>query len=167
MADPEQPTAKPAAWWGTILAAARERASTAEVWRAIRDYSDQAGLAIPSNLFAEVNRMRSMAAGLRASSARLDRASPSDAITAGMIGRQLYQRSPMERELAPLYHVRFQMVSTAGGTTSRDWYTLEYSGQLPSTVGALMDDVLDYALGLSSGYGVEFHELGSIEIGEW
>lgn len=167
MADGEQPQVKPAAWWGTILAAARERATTAQVWQAIRDYSDQAGLAIPSNLFAEVNRMRSLASGLRVSSERLGRARPTDSITRAMIGSQVYQRSPTERELAPLYHVRFEMLSSAGGVTSRDWYTLEYSGQLPSTVGKLTDDVLDYALGLSAGYGVEFHEIGSIELGEW
>jgi hypothetical protein len=167
VADGDKPQVKPAAWWGTILAAAREKATTAQVWGAIRDYADQAGLAIPSNLFAEVNRMRSMASGLRVSSERLDRARPSDAITASMIGSQVYQRSPTERTLAPLYHVRFEMVSSQAGTTSRDWYTLEYSGALPGTVGSLMDDVLDYALGLSAGYGVEFREVGSIEVGEW
>lgn len=167
MADGETRPAKPAAWWGTILAAARERATTAEVWGAIREYADQAGVALPSNLFAEVNRMRGLASGLRRSSEVLSQARSSDAITASMIGSQLYARSPTERELAPLYHVRFEMVSSVAGQLSRDWYTLEYSGRLPGTVGALMDDVLDYALGLSSGYGVEFHEVGQVEVGGW
>lgn len=166
MAD-EPRAAKPEAWWGTILAAARERATTAQVWQAIRTQAEQQGLRVPSNLFAEVNRMRGLASGLQRSSRNLDRASSADAITSSMIGAQVYARSPLERELAPLYHVRFQMTTSAGGQTQRDWYTLEYSGQLPTTVGQMMDDVLDYALGLSGGYGVEFRELGSVEIGEW
>lgn len=167
MADPARREVKPAAWWGTILAAARERATTAQVWQAIREYATDAGLPLPADLFSQVNRMRALASGLRNSSEALNRASPADAITGAMIGQQLYARTATERALAPLYHVRFEMVSSTAGQVSRDWYTLEYSGTLPGTVGQLQDDVLEYALGLSSGYGVEFHGLGAVEIGEW
>jgi hypothetical protein len=167
MPDPPGRSPQPAAWWGSILAAARKRATTAEVWQAIRSYADEAGLQLPPNLFAEVNRMRSLASGLRASSDQLMRARSSDALTSGMIGHQIYQRGGPGQALAPLYHVRFQMEHQLEGLRSTGWYTLEYSGQLPDTVGDLMDDIAGYAEGLSGTYGVELVGVGTVEIGEW
>lgn len=167
MADEPARIAKPAAWWGTILAAARERATTAQVWQAIRDYSAQAGVALPPNLFMEVNRMRGLASGLRRASDVLGRSRPDQAITGRMLGQQIYARDPFAQSLAPSYHVRFEMTTRQAGRSETGWYTLQYDGVLPNTVGRLMDDVLDYATGLSGGYGVEFGGVGTVEIGAW
>lgn len=167
MAEGDRPTAKATAFWGPIQGAARERASTAEIWQAIRDYAASSGTALPSNMFAEVNRMRSLATGLRVSSERLARAKDSDAITSSMIGRQVYGRNDIERSLAPAYHVRFELTTHTADGPSTGWYTLEYGGSLPSTVGQLMAEVGYYAEGLADSYGTAFGGLGDIEVGEF
>lgn len=165
MTDDVSPTAKPAAFWGSILLAARVHATTAEVWQAIRDYSNAYGVTIPGNMFSEVNRMRSLATSLRTSAELLGSAAPGDAITGSMIGTQLYARSALERSLAPAYHVRFELSTTTGEGTSTGWYTLEYEGGLPPTVGDLYHEVATYADSLAGAYGSAVGELGAIEIG--
>lgn len=164
----DDPTrAKAEAWWGSILASAREKATTAEVWDAIRSYASDAGVALPSDIFQRVNDMRSLAVGLRTSSESLMRASTDQAITNREIGQQLYARSPFDQAAAPLYHVRFEMTTQVGGQQETGWYTLEYSGQLPATVGDLFADLGDYADGLAGSYGQALVATGRVEIGAW
>lgn len=167
MADGDRPTAKPTAFWGPIQGAVRAKASTAEIWQTLRDYASRSGTELPPGMFAEVNRMRSLAAGLRVSSERLGRAREGDAITGSLVGRQIYGRSDMERSLAPAYHVRFELTTQTADGPQTGWYTLEYGGSLPSTVGQLMAEVGFYAESLADSYGTAFGELGSIELGEF
>lgn len=167
MADRSGPVAKPEAFWGSILLSARLHATTAEVWQAIKQYGEQAGVALPPDMFAQVNRMRGLATTLRNSGERLATASPSDALTSRMIGQQVYARNAIERSLAPAYHVRFELTTTTDQGSSTGWYTLEYEGNLPATVGELRYEVAQYAESLSGTYGTAVGELGTIELGEF
>lgn len=167
MADDGPTIARPEAFWGSILASARQRATTAEVWNAIHAAAESSGLAIPSDMFSQVNRMRSLAVGLRRASDTLGGAASTDALTGDMIGRQIYARSGPEQSLAPLFHVRFEMKAIAEGVESTGWYTLQYSGSLPDTVGELEDDIDLYASNLAEGYGVSLVGTGAVEIGAW
>lgn len=164
MADDERTVAQPTAFWGTIERAVRERATTAEVWQAIRDYSAASGLATPPNLFQEVNRLRSLSAANRNAGEALTRAAPSDALTGSMLGSAIYARGGNEQALAPLYHVRFELTAQTAAESSTSWYTLEYSGGLPATVGDLLGDVFDYGVGLADSYGSSFVSVGRVEI---
>jgi hypothetical protein len=159
--------AKPEAWWSAVQAAVRVRATTAELWGVIRDYGAQQGISYPPNMFAEVNRLRSLAGGLRGASERLGRASGSDAITSAMLAPTIYARAPNQRSASPLFHVRFEMTTRVGDQLQSGWYNMEYTGSLPGTVGQLMEDVSDIAQGLSTSYAVALVELGAVEIGEW
>jgi hypothetical protein len=165
MADGGPPQAKATAFWGSILLAARVHATTAEVWQAIREASASSGVALPGDMFAQVNRMRSLATTLRNSGEAIAGAAGSDALTSSMIGTQLYARSALERSLSPAYHVRFELSTTTDAGSSTGWYTLEYSGSLPATVGELQQQVLDYANGLADSYGSAVGDLGTLEIG--
>lgn len=167
MAEERRPAPKPAAFWGPIQAAVRQRATTAEIWDAIRGYAADQNVPLPAGLFGEVNRMRSLAAGLRISSERLASARPDDAITSRMVGTQLYARNALERALGPAYHIRFELSTTGPDGPSIGWYTVEYSGGVPATVGQLMAELEQYAEGLADSYGVAVGEIGAVELGEF
>lgn len=165
MPDQGPPLAKPSAFWGSVLLSARVHATTAEVWTAIRDYARTYGVDVPPDMFAQVNRMRTLAVGLRNSGEALASARPSDAITSNMIGQQLYARSLSEQALAPAFHVRFTLDAMGPDGPVSGWYNLEYDGSLPPTVGDLYADLDTYAATLGESYGLQTLEVGTIEIG--
>jgi hypothetical protein len=168
MADDQPTIAKPEAWWGVIQGAAREHLTTAETWDRINAYSQSEGLAIPSDMFQQVNRMRGLASGLTYGSERLMAADPTDAITERMIGQQVYARSGEDMTaISALYHVRFEMTTMTALGPQTGWYTMDYGNQLPSTIDELQADLEDYGQGLSDSYGQEYGSIGAIEIGAW
>lgn len=167
MAGETERIAKASAFWGPILLAARVHATTAEVWGVIRSVSEQSGATIPPGMFAEVNRMRSLATSLRNSGETLARAGDETALTSRMIGTQLYARNAIERNLAPAYHVRFEVTTQTAAGPVTNWHTLEYAGQLPATVGDLRYEVGTYAESLMDTYGETMLDIGAIEIGEF
>lgn len=167
MANGDQPVAKASAFWGPILLSARIHATTAETWSAIRQYAEQSGAILPPGMFAEVNRMRTLATSLRNSGELLARAGDDAPLTSRMIGQQLYARNATERSLAPAYHVRFEVTTQTQAGPITNWHTLEYSGQLPLTVGDLRYEVGTYAESLMDSYGETMLDIGAVEIGEF
>jgi len=155
------------AWWGVIQGAVTERASTAQIWEAIRGFAAESGTSWPPNMLQEVNRMRSQAAGLRNASERLGRAADTDALTGDMLAPLPYARPATEQELARQFHVRVGYTATKGDETERSYITLAYSGQLPATVGELYADAQAVTAATVDTYGGELVGLDAIEIGAW
>lgn len=167
MVDDAPPVAKPSAFWGTILLAARVHATTAELWQGIRDAAAMNGVRLPADMFAQVNAMRAIATSIRTSGEAISAAGPEAALEGAMIGRQLYARGDLARSLAPAYHVRFELTTTTAEGQQTGWYTLEYEGALPATVGDLRYDVGTYADSLAGTYGTAVIDVGAIEVGEF
>lgn len=167
MTDDLRGLAKPMAWWGVIQGAVRERATTAEIWQAIRDFGERNDLRYPSDMFLTVNSIRSQAAGLRNASDRLGRAPASDALTGALIASLPYARSGPEQDLLRQFHVRVGYTARKGSETESSFITLAYSGQLPLTVGDLYADANVATAATVDTYGGELIGLESIEIGEW
>lgn len=167
MADPKAGLAKPMAWWGVIQASVRERATTAEVWSAIRSFGQANDLRYPPGMLQEVNRMRSQASGLRNASERLAKASPSDALTSRLLAPLPYARSSIEQDLASQFHVRVNYTARKGAETESSYITLAYSGGLPATVGELYADAQVATASTVDTYGGELIGLEGIEIGSW
>jgi hypothetical protein len=165
VADPFSVTPAQASLYGSIMLSARLHATTAEVWQGIREAAAATGQAIPAGMFDAVNLMRSRAVGVVRGSEALAGAAPGDAITGSMIGQQLYARGAAAMALSPAYHVRFEVAVTAGGQTRTGWYNLEYTGNLPATVGGLMSDISAYATGLGDTYGSAMGGIGTVQIG--
>jgi hypothetical protein len=158
---------KPMAWWGVIQSSVRDRATTAEVWQAIREFGAANDIKYPPGMLQEVNRMRSQAAGLRNASERLDRAASTDALTGSMLAPLPYARPGVERDLARSFHVRVGYTARKGSETDSSYITLSYSGQLPATVGELYADAQVATASTVDTYGGELIGLDAIEIGEW
>lgn len=165
MAGDPRPVGKIEAFWGSIQRSARERATTAQVWEAIRSRADELGVRYPPGVLQDVNRLRSLATGMAETSRRISRADDSAPITGRLIGQQIYARSLTDQALAPSFHVRFQVPVTTPEGTRTDWYTMEYNGPLPATVGQLRSDLETYTGSLGEDYGVSVGEIGAIEIG--
>lgn len=165
MPEPEQ--VSPLAFWGVIQAAVRERAPTAEVWRAIRERASEAGWSLPRGMFGEVNRMRSLAASLRTSAEQLARARPEDAITGPMVGRLPYARPAESQAVLPAWHARLELRVVRAGVETSEWLTLQWQGALPATVGALREQSIGMAAALVEGYNAELVDVTSIELGAW
>lgn len=167
MAQDQRPTARPEAFWGVIQLAARLHATTAETWSAIRQAAAEQDVRLPGNMFSEVNRLRAAAVGLRNASETLGAASRSDAITSRMLAPQLYARSQQEQQLAPAWHVRFEMTTVQGSEVSTSWHMMGYQGVFPQTVGELLDDLEAYSASLGEGYGVAVSGISTVEIGSY
>lgn len=173
MANPAQPFAQPMAWWGAIAGSVRARATTAEVWSAIRAFGQANSLAYPPGMFQEVNRMRSQATGLRVATGHLSLALNSDAITTSMIGLLPYSRPTTSRTLVREFYARVNYEAVRAGQLEQGYITIAYTGALPATVGQLRDDAegiaegLVLASGTHSGGADAFVGVGAIELGEY
>jgi len=167
MTEPRQPFAQPMAWWGAIQGSVRARATTAQVWQAIRDYGVANNLAYPPGMFAAVNGLRSMATSLRASSEQLHRAPIDAVITGAMIGRLPYARGATSQALLREFHVRVGYEAIGALGKQPGYITLPYTGNLPTTVGDLYGDAATVLDSLSIGYGVEVVGELTLELGEW
>lgn len=165
MADDPRPLLNPLAAWGSILASARSRLTTAQVWDAIRTAFPREQYRYGSDILGAVNRMRARATGLAETSRLIAKANRGDVLGGRMIGQQIYARSLNDQEKAPVWHVRFQVPVTTPDGTSTDWYTMEYNGVLPATVGDLYDDLDAYADSLGDDYGVSVGAIGAVEFG--
>ena len=160
-------TPKQAQIWGDIQGAVSERATTAEIWDAVKRAADRLDEPLPPGMFQAVNTMRALAAGLRVSSERLMAAERESPLVAAYIGDQIYLRDQSNPLAGSSYHVRFQVPKTVGGETTMETYTFQYDGFIPATVGELMDDLNDYAQQLSGEYGVALGDVQDVEIGRF
>lgn len=165
MAGDPRPVAKAEAFFGAIQRGARERATTAEIWDAIRSRADELGVRYPSTILQDVNRLRGVASGLARTSRAIANARDDQSLDRRFIGQQLYARDLNAQATAPSFHVRFQVDVTRPEGTSSEWYTLGYDAVLPATVGELLADVEAYAQSLGGDYGIEIGDVGSVELG--
>ncbi|HVD03202.1 MAG TPA: hypothetical protein VNF75_03580 [Candidatus Dormibacteraeota bacterium] len=142
-------------YWGAIQGAVGSRASTAEVWTALRGASDAMGIPIPAGAFLAVNQLRSMAVQVRTAGEALGSAAAEAGLTSAMIGQAPYGRTLQEQALAPAWEVRFQNTLRIDGAESTIWSTTYYYGSLPATAGELISGVTADAAMMAGNYGAE------------
>ncbi len=133
-------------FFGSIQGAVGERASTAEVWQAIRSQSEATGRPIPEGAFLAVNQLRSIAVGIRRAAENLQEAGGLGTLTSDMISQAPYQRSEAAQMAAPAWEVKFLNTLNIMGLETATWSTTYFHGQLINAVQA------DAAL-MASHYG--------------
>lgn len=157
---------------GSIYASVAARETTAQLWQRIRS---ELGLppGTPTGLgFQQVNRIRSEAAGLRNTSAVIERGLSQlgatgidQAVSSRMITTASYARPAAERNLMPMWNITFQMQMTdEQGNPDIGWFTITKRGTLPGSVGDLQDMVNFDAEMMAGRYGKAFASAGSIQI---
>jgi hypothetical protein len=160
-------------FWGAIQSAVSQRATTAEVYSAIRDYAetDLGGHPLPT--LAAVNELRSLAAQTRNASEALgnardlsERYGIDSPISSQMMSLTVSSRDQQSISTLAQYQVRFEtQFLTPSGVAASAWVTAKYgAAELPSSVGDLVDAVSSYALAFGYADLASFQGIGSISI---
>lgn len=143
--------------WGAIREAANERASTAEIWQAVRESAGRVGATLPPGAFASVNTLRSLAVQLRTAGENFARSAPTDLFSWNMAPLGINARPAGDRELLPMFKVTFdlQTFDPDGNLQTRTVSMIDNYVE-GMTVGDVQDLVLDSAEGLAAGYEQSF-----------
>jgi hypothetical protein len=151
-------------YFGVIEHATRERASTADIWSAIRAQAAAEGLESPGVTAQDVSRLRGAAGRIRAASAALSRAEPGYGIDAPMIALAPWSRSLAERNTLPMYQVRFLHTTNVAGQEQSDWRSIMLRGATPPTVGDLMSQLQRDAEQMAEGYNSAHVSMSNIDV---
>lgn len=153
------------AFWGNIEASVRQSLTTADLWSAIRAASGtEQGEPIGFSA-ADLSVVRGMAASIRNAASELASQGVSNTLTADMIGRAPWARTQAEMNTLPIWQVRFQHTTTnANGQQETNWRTSVFTGQIPDTVGGVLDAVDQDALGIAEDYGRQHVSVDSLQI---
>lgn len=135
-------------YWGAILGSAQQHLIIADMWNQIRSTQQQYGLPSPQASAADVMVLRGYANRLVNGADSLAAASPSDTITAAMMGIAPYTSQDLSGLAAtPTYQVRFlNEVQLPDGTTTQAWQTAVFGqADFPQTVGGLQASIQNSA----------------------
>lgn len=114
---------------GVIEAAARVKASTADIWAAVRAEAQRVGVPTLGISFGDVTAIRSWAVRLRNADAAFAGASKSDSITANMVTTAIW--SPQDHAgiaTTPNYLARAQVtVQQPDGTVTTQWMSWNFA----------------------------------------
>ena len=143
-------------YWGVIQAGVGVRASTAQLWDAVRLSVAEAGETLGPGAFQRMNQLRGLAVEQRNKDAALARLSPTDAITGQHIATDINSRDALQRGLSPRYRVGFNVEATQvrTGETFNLRLTDTFGSNLPATVGDLIDTLNIEAPSLVESYGL-------------
>lgn len=156
------PRSQALGYWGAIEHAVASRASTADLWAAIRGVTADPSNKLTGISFREVNQLRSAAAGIRNAGQRLNAAEPDQVLRGNMLHTAPWARSEDQRELTPKLQVRFEHTVLNQGVPETEWRTYLHPGPAPQTVGDLRDLVDRAGRELARDYEVEHFGVGSI-----
>lgn len=151
-------------YWGNIVQSVAARASTADLWNAVRAAAAAEGQDLSGVRLTDMNGLRSIAASQRQAGQTLAAARVDAVIDAGMIGRDLDSRSVQEQLLAPRWRVRFEQDVIVGGQLQTLWRTSYIDGFLPSTKADVLAQVDQDAQGLADDYDQVHAGVGAVQI---
>jgi hypothetical protein len=151
--------------WGTIQAQSSQRASTAEVFAAVKQIAEDLGMDTPPGMFRAVNEMRSLAVQMRNAGQAFNRASPEARLTASLAPPDINARALADRNIFPEYLARFEMTHrTAEGELVTITRSMRDTWQPGLTVGDVTSTVAEVALGLANDYGIDLQSTSIIGI---
>lgn len=128
-------------WWGTIQAAVGQSVGTAELWSAVREAAQAEGFTLRGAGATDMSRLRGLAASQRNAMREFARAGDNAAITGEMLAQDISSRDLAAQATLNQYVVRFQANLVSGGELSTHWVTSVFTGILPPTKGALVDQL--------------------------
>lgn len=155
-------------YWGTVRGAVAQRASTADVWGAIRDMAAASGLPNLGISLQDFNQLRSAAVGVRNAGETLAKAPAEWGLNSSMIGVTPYARSLADRANTPQWSVgMYHTTADLEGNESTDYRMVRFTGQLPATKADLELALEQDAEALADKYGrthvgIESYELLAI-----
>jgi hypothetical protein len=161
------------AYWGTIQSAVAQRATTADLWAAIRDAQANDPIGGGPVTLQGVNEVRSAAASVRNTAEAFGAARQVEAssgfgqsITSDMMTTVPWSREPQVLSTLADYQVRFEaLFTTPLGQSASVVLTAKYgAGELPATVGDLVSALGAWAPASGSLPIGTFDGIGSVSI---
>ena len=152
------------AFWGSIQSAVSQRASTADLWAAVRAAADAEGASLGGASAIDLGQLRSIAASQRNAMEDFSRARITDPLTSDLIAQDVSARGLQEQNLAPRFIVRFEHDVTVEGQLQTLWRSSIFEGSLPATKSDLMNAVEGDAQALADDYDVTHIGIGRIQI---
>lgn len=161
------------AYWGIIQSAVADRASTADIWSAIKSAQAEQPDKYGSVTVQGINEVRSAGAAIRNTSESLSNARSTEessglpqSITSKMMTTVPWSRDPQILNTLVDYQVRFEaLFTTPLGASASVMLTAKYgAGELPDTVGELVDALGSYAPASGSLPLGTFEGIGSMSI---
>lgn len=130
------------AFWGTILGSVFSRATTQQLWGALRGAASASGVTLAPGAFLQVSALRSLAVQQRSAMESFAAMAPGQAITSSEIAPAVDANLQGIALRGANYRVAWQQVITApdGSLTTR-WNTTVYTEGLPTTWDALQADL--------------------------
>lgn len=151
-------------YWGVVQHAVQNKATTAELWEAIRQSAADQGWERPGVTLRGINEIRSMAAQTRNADTRLAQTDREAVLGTQHFSEAPWSRPPTDRNLSPMLQIRFEHHTIVDGELQTNWRTVIHSGILPSTVGDLYDLVDQSGEQLANDYEVDHAGYGQISV---
>lgn len=151
-------------YWGVIENAARNGATTSELWAAIRDTAESFGLERPGVGVVGVSQLRALAGQIQGRSAQLAQLDDGRRLYSTLWSDAPWQRSQGERSANPMYAIRFQHSFTQDGQPMSEWRTVMQYGRPPRTVGELRAETEAEAINMARKYGVEHQGISDLQL---
>lgn len=149
-------------YWNEIQASVSQRASTAEVWTAIREAAAREGLDSPGISLQAVNELRSYGAQIRNAGERLMGEPAQNGLTGSHIAEAPWSRPMDERAASPMLQVRFELQMIRDGQLVSEWKTLVHSGRTPTTIADLQRIIERAGMSLAASYDSDYAGYGDI-----
>lgn len=136
----------------TILGAAYDRATTAEVWAALNDASEATGVPLTGITIQDINQLRASAGDIVRAAGTLANAPGEYAIDAGMIGNWPSTQTGPGTGLDQSYIARFGYDTVDANGNVETNYVSVFFDQLPETVDQLQASLQGEAMGFAEAY---------------
>lgn len=127
--------------WGAFNAAVRDRVTTADLYSRLRDAFEMEGASFSGISAADVSRLRGISAQQRDAMERFGALGADRGIGPELIARDISSRSLDAMAAAPQWLVRYQAQLVHEGKAMTSWVTNVFTGVLPRTKAALMDQL--------------------------
>lgn len=152
------------AYWGAIQKAVSNRATTKDLWAAVKDAAQQEGASLQGVTPFHMNALRSLAIGIRNSKESFEKASPTSPITSDMISTNINSNPLGTRNTVPMYQIRYQHNVVQDDEQFTTWRTSLFTGELPTTKEDLIAELDAQAELIAHDYGQEHVGIQNIEI---
>lgn len=149
-------------YWNNIQSSVSGRATTAELWSAIREAAAREGLDSPGITLQAVNELRSSAAQIRNAGDRLMSEPAQNGLTASHIAEAPWSRPLEERASSPMLQVRFELSMIRDGQLVTEWKTLVHSGRMPTTIADLQRIIERAGISLARSYDSDYAGYGAM-----
>lgn len=142
-------------YWGSILNAASNHASTAEVWAAIRAQNEGTGQSGLNAGFADVSRLRAAAGAQVRAMESLSRTPDHIALDPANWSVAPYGRDLDQRNTLGIFQVNVKHVTIGDHGEETAFRMVTFRGALPATAGELRDAIDQDSQAMADQYGTE------------